>query len=74
MLTTIPGKLTETTEAYFLRKRYCPFSRDPFITLDQAKEILFNCIETFYIRKRRHSSLGYISSEKYEQNLTKKIK
>jgi len=62
-------------ESFFATlKKELIYSRDPFINLDQAKEILFDYIETFYNRKRRHSSLGYISPEKYEQNLTEKIK
>jgi len=37
----------------------------------QARSSLFEYIETFYNRKRRHSSLGYISPIVYEQQGTK---
>ena len=33
----------------------------------QARSSLFEYIETFYNRKRRHSSLGYLSPVAYEQ-------
>ncbi|WP_084332150.1 IS3 family transposase [Runella limosa] len=38
-----------------------------FDSLEDAKTELFDYIEVYYNRKRRHSSLGYQSSEKFEQ-------
>ena len=38
-----------------------------YLTRAQAKTDLFFYIEVFYNRRRRHSSLGYLSPEEYEQ-------
>nr|MBD3623097.1 transposase [Sunxiuqinia sp.] len=40
--------------------------KNPFSTQDQAKLSLFNWIETWYNKKRRHSALGYKTMEEYE--------
>jgi transposase InsO family protein len=37
-----------------------------YATRDQAKRSIFEYIEVFYNRKRRHSSLGYVSPEAFE--------
>ena len=37
-----------------------------FVTRQQAKEAIFEWIEVWYNRKRRHSSLGYLSPEAFE--------
>jgi putative transposase len=37
-----------------------------FKTINEAKQAVFVYIETFYNRKRRHSSLGYVSPETFE--------
>ncbi len=34
-----------------------------------ARAAIFEYIETWYNRKRRHSSLGYVSPEQYESSL-----
>jgi len=36
-------------------------------TRDEARTDLFSYIEGFYNRRRRHSSLDYLSPEAYEQ-------
>jgi putative transposase len=36
-------------------------------TRDEARVSLFDCIESFYNRRRRYSALGYLSPEAYEQ-------
>lgn len=36
-------------------------------TFDNAKKDIFNYIEMFYNRKRRHASLGYVSPVVYEE-------
>ena len=36
-------------------------------TRDEARVALFDYIESFYNRRRRHSALGYLSPEAYEQ-------
>ena len=38
-----------------------------FDSLQDAKTELFDYIEAYYNRKRRHSSLGYQSPEKFEE-------
>jgi transposase InsO family protein len=40
-----------------------------FETITQARMAMFEYIEVFYNRKRRHSSLGYISPEAFEAAL-----
>lgn len=39
-------------------------------TREQARSDLFDWIESWYNRKRRHSYLGYVSPEEYEKNAT----
>lgn len=38
-------------------------------TREQARRELFEYIEIFYNRKRRHSALGYVSPSRFEENL-----
>ncbi|MBL0692378.1 IS3 family transposase, partial [Comamonas sp. JC664] len=38
-----------------------------FLTREEAKLALFEYIEVFYNRRRRHSSLGYVSPAEYER-------
>ena len=38
-----------------------------FATHEQARTALFEYIEVFYNRQRRHSSLGYLSPRDYER-------
>jgi transposase InsO family protein len=40
-----------------------------FATREQASTALFEYIEVFYNRKRRHSSLGYLSPVEYERSV-----
>jgi transposase InsO family protein len=40
-----------------------------FDTIDQARAVVFEYVEVFYNRKRRHSSLGYVSPEAFEAAL-----
>ena len=39
----------------------------------EAKRRLFDYIEIFYNRKRRHSSLGYVSPAAFEQNAMRTV-
>lgn len=43
--------------------------RYQFQTREQAKRVIFEYIEVFYNRLRRHSSIGYISPVAFEQRL-----
>ena len=38
----------------------------PYVTRDEAKQDIFEYIEVFYNRQRRHSTLGYHSPVEYE--------
>ena len=38
-------------------------------TREEARRAIFQYIETWYNRKRRHSTLGYVSPAAYEQQL-----
>jgi transposase InsO family protein len=40
-----------------------------FATRQAAKESLFNYIEVFYNRQRRHASLGYVSPVAFEEKM-----
>ena len=43
--------------------------RTRYATRDQAQASVFEWIECWYNRKRRHSSLGYLSPEAFEARL-----
>jgi len=40
---------------------------EEYRTRAEARRSLFEYIETFYNRIRRHSTLGYVSPEQFEQ-------
>jgi putative transposase len=42
---------------------------EQYPTRDVARQSLFEYIEVFYNRQRRHSALGYVSPHEYEMNL-----
>lgn len=55
------------TESFFgTLKEECVY-RASFQTPEQAGQALFEFVECFYNRVRRHSSLGYLSPVAYEQ-------
>lgn len=41
---------------------------DRFQTRQEARRVIFEYIEIWYNRLRRHSALGYLSPEQYEQH------
>ena len=41
-------------------------------TIAELKTAIFNIIEVFYNRKRRHSSLGYLSPQEYATRYARK--
>ena len=43
------------------------FGDKKYKTHEEAKNDIFNYIEMFYNRKRRHASLGYVSPVAYEE-------
>ena len=43
--------------------------QEHYATRDQAKRSIFEYIEVFYNRKRKHSSLGYRSPVEFEASL-----
>ncbi len=40
-----------------------------FTTREQARAVIFEYIEVFYNRRRRHSTLGYLTPSEYEARL-----
>lgn len=51
-------------------KTECVFART-YCSQDEAQQDLFEYIEIFYNRKRRHSSLGHVSPVQFEETLQK---
>lgn len=54
-------------ESFFSSLKHELTHHEQFKTLDEARYKIFNYIEVFYNRQRKHSSLGYRSPEKFEQ-------
>lgn len=54
-------------EAFFSRFKVECIYASRFKSIDQAKADIFEYIEIFYNRKRRHSALGYVSPMQFEQ-------
>jgi len=54
-------------ESFFasLKKERC--HQEFYQTLEEARASVFDYIERFYNRTRRHSALGYLSPEQFEQ-------
>lgn len=61
------------TESFFgtLKREWT--HRHTYHTQSQARQSIFDYIETFYNRKRRHSALGYLSPVAYEQRNRKEL-
>lgn len=60
-------------ESFFhtLKTELCHHER--YATRAQAKQAIFEYIEVFYNRKRRHSSIGYVAPLKYEEMNRKSV-
>jgi len=56
-------------ESFFATLKKELVHREHYQTPEQAKASLFYYIEVFYNRQRRHSALGFISPNDYEQTL-----
>ena len=54
-------------ESFFSRLKVELVYPDNFKTVEEARSAVFEYIEVFYNRKRRHSSLGYVSPHDFEQ-------
>ncbi len=55
------------TESFFATLKKEMVYRTRFETREQARSAVFRWIEVWYNRKRRHSTLGYISPEAFER-------
>lgn len=55
-------------ESFFFSLKTERVGNKVYRTRDQARLDLFDYIERFYNPKRRHSTLGYLSPIKYEEN------
>ena len=54
-------------ESFFATLECELLARQTFSTQLEARTALFEYIEVFYNRQRRHSALGYLSPESYER-------
>lgn len=57
-------------ESFWSTLKWECISRTDFPTRSLAKHIIFEYVECFYQRQRRHSSLGYLSPSQYEALMT----
>jgi putative transposase len=57
-------------ESFFATLECELLARRTFSTHEEARSALFEYIEVFYNRHRRHSALGYLSPETYERRWT----
>lgn len=58
-------------ESYFSRLKAELLENGAFETIEDARTELFEYIEIYYNRKRRHSALGYVSPVDFEQQQSK---
>jgi transposase InsO family protein len=56
-------------ESFFSTLEFELLRQNDWHTRDDARRAIFRYIETWYNRKRRHSTLGYVSPAEYEQQL-----
>jgi putative transposase len=56
-------------ESFFSTLEFELVMRHDWHTKAEARRAIFRYIETWYNRKRRHSTLGYVSPAEYEQQL-----
>ena len=57
-------------EAFFKTLKNELIDRQSWPTKAEARHAVFDFIETFYNRRRRHSTLGYLSPTEYEKITT----
>jgi len=56
-------------ESFWATAKVEEIYRQEYATREQAKAAIFEYIEIFYNRKRRHSALGYLSPEAFAARL-----
>jgi transposase InsO family protein len=56
-------------ESFFATLEFELLMKHDWHTRGEARRAIFRYIETWYNRKRRHSSLGYVSPATYEEQL-----
>ena len=54
-------------ESFFATLKKERIHQEKYATRAQARASVFDYIECFYNRTRRHSALGYLSPEQFEQ-------
>ncbi len=54
-------------ESFFSSLKKERIKRRIYQTRQEARSVIFDCIEVFYNRSRRHSALGQISSYEFEK-------
>ena len=60
---------TAVAESFFATLEFELVMKSDWQTREDARRAIFCYIETWYNRKRRHSTLGYVSSAVYEERL-----
>lgn len=61
------------TESFFSTLKRELVYRESYRTREEAKQSIFEYIEIFYNRQRRHSTLGYLSPMQFEQKFEKQF-
>ena len=56
-------------ESFFSTLEFELLMKNDWPTKAEARRAIFRYIETWYNRRRRHSTLGYLSPAEYEQQL-----
>ena len=54
-------------ESFFATLKKERIYQESYTTREAARQSVFTYIELFYNTRRRHSALGYLSPEQYEQ-------
>ncbi len=75
MLASVSGKCdcydNAVAESFFAMLKFEPVMTHDWHSRDEARRAIFRYIETWYNRKRRHSTSGYVSPAEYEAQLLK---
>ena len=54
-------------ESFFSRLKVEPVYKQQFLSIGEAKSSIFEYIEVFCNRLRRHSSIGYVAPAEFER-------